>query len=320
MHPSYPSLLTHIHNTFTHNTFTHNPLTYMYTAVNISVPYFGGRSYLVHPSLTNAFAVTFLYLEIRPNTSDGLLLYNKQQGPGPDYIAILMRSGQVEFWYNLGMGTATLVGSAPLTLGEWHTVEASRSGMNGQLIVDNSLPVGGTSPGTFYSLQLGDPLFLGGYSNYTRLPSELNIAIGFTGCIREFRTSPMPLSSSVDLIGGATSGAGITECPGVRPCEVNSCQNGGTCVELGDSFTCVCQLGFTGQSCETALCDASNPCQNNGMCYVVDVNGTAVQQCNCSLPFGGDTCVESEYICLYLSPVSVITKSCMHRKICCMIF
>jgi len=35
---------------------------------------------------------------------------------------------------------------------------------------------------------------------------------------------------------------------------------------------------------EKALCDASNPCQNDGVCYVVDMNGTAVQQCNCSLP------------------------------------
>ena len=264
--------------------------------MNISVPYFGGRSYLAHPSLTNAFAVTFLYLEIRPNVSEGLLLYNKQQ-EGPDYIALLMRSGQVEFWYNLGMGPATIVSPTPLTLGDWHTIEASRNGRNGQLTVDNSLPVSGTSPGPFTSLQLGDPLFIGGASNITMLPSQLNIKFGFTGCIREVRTRPLPLSSSIDLIGGATSGAGVTECTGVRPCERNSCQNGGTCVDTGlDSFICVCPIGLTGQLCETSLCVLNNPCQNSGVCFVVEVNETAVRQCNCSLPFSGAFCTESEYI------------------------
>ena len=262
--------------------------------MNISVPYFGGRSYLAHPSLTNAFGVTFLYLEIRPNVSDGLLLYNKQQ-EGPDYIALLMRSGQVEFWYNLGMGAATIVSPTPLTLGDWHTIEASRNGRNGQLTVDNSLPVSGTSPGTFTSLQLGDPLLIGGAPNITKLPSQLNIKFGFTGCIREVRTRPLPLSSSIDLIGGATSGSGVTECNGVRPCERNSCQNGGTCVDMGlDSFICVCPSGLTGQLCETSLCVLNNPCQNSGVCFVVEVNETAVQQCNCLLPFSGAFCTESE--------------------------
>ena len=81
-------------------------------------------------------------------------------------------------------------------------------------------------------------------------------------------------------------------------------------MEMGrDSFTCVCELGFTGQLCETALCDASNLCQNDGVCYVVDVNGTSVQECNCSLPFGGAICTESEEISLYC--VCLCTVACM---------
>ena len=34
------------------------------------------------------------------------------------------------------------------------------------------------------------------------------------------------------------------------PCDVNPCQNDGTCTPDGEDFTCQCQSGFTGDMCE----------------------------------------------------------------------
>ena len=33
-------------------------------------------------------------------------------------------------------------------------------------------------------------------------------------------------------------------------CDINTCLNGGTCYDLGHSFTCVCPSGWEGNSCQ----------------------------------------------------------------------
>ncbi|KAK6195701.1 hypothetical protein SNE40_001073 [Patella caerulea] len=79
--------------------------------------------------------------------------------------------------------------------------------------------------------------------------------------------------------------------PVINACNSDPCQNSGTCTQDGDSFTCNCADGFTGETCETPVnaCN-SNPCLNSGTC-TQDGNGFT---CNCADGFTGDTC-ESEY-------------------------
>ena len=33
-------------------------------------------------------------------------------------------------------------------------------------------------------------------------------------------------------------------------CDKNTCNNGGTCIDLGDAFTCQCPPGWHGRSCQ----------------------------------------------------------------------
>ena len=68
-----------------------------------------------------------------------------------------------------------------------------------------------------------------------------------------------------------------------------SCQNGGTCQFLNNNSTCLCSAGFTGNNCETNVCNPS-PCQNNGLC---SVNGNAFT-CLCLPGFSGATCQTTE--------------------------
>lgn len=98
-------------------------------------------------------------MEIRPASPDGLILLNTQLN-GPDFIAVAMRGGRVELWYDLGQGSATLVSPTPLELHRWHTITATRNKRVGQLQVNDQQPVTGTSPGYFTGLQVRDDTFI----------------------------------------------------------------------------------------------------------------------------------------------------------------
>lgn len=75
-------------------------------------------------------------------------------------------------------------------------------------------------------------------------------------------------------------------------CDVNRCQNGGTCLTgITDSpFFCICADGFTGIDCnetEKGPCHP-NPCLNNGECQVVPNRGDVFTEYICKCPVGYD--------------------------------
>ena len=219
------------------------------TVIAIAVPYFTGQSHIAYDTLSNVYATTSLTLEIRPFSPDGLLLYN-QQTNGVDYIALLLRDGRVELWYNLGSGAATISSRTAIELDTWHTIEVYRSGASGQLIVDGTLPVTGSSLGHFTGLQLGDPLYIGGVSELAsgNLPPQIRVVSGYEGCIGSVSSDTVSLL----LISDAISGVGVEECP----CLTSECLNNGACfVETSNGSSgqyCVCSLPFTGETCTTS--------------------------------------------------------------------
>ncbi|XP_036834824.1 sushi, nidogen and EGF-like domain-containing protein 1 isoform X3 [Oncorhynchus mykiss] len=73
----------------------------------------------------------------------------------------------------------------------------------------------------------------------------------------------------------------------VEECSSYPCQNGGTCSDQVNGFTCQCPPGFTGTVCQTDVEECSSyPCQNGGTCSD-QVNGFT---CQCPPGFTGTVC------------------------------
>ncbi|VDI37034.1 Hypothetical predicted protein [Mytilus galloprovincialis] len=76
------------------------------------------------------------------------------------------------------------------------------------------------------------------------------------------------------------------------PCSSNPCQNDGLCVALSDgTHSCMCKLGFYGNSCEIGSCPVTTTnqqyCQNDGHCHTDSIKKT----CFCRLGSIGSQCV-----------------------------
>lgn len=70
-------------------------------------------------------------------------------------------------------------------------------------------------------------------------------------------------------------------------CASNPCQNGATCDSHVGGYVCTCAAGYTGSNCETLIDNcAPNPCQNGGVCD----NGVNSYTCQCPPGFDGTNC------------------------------
>ena len=75
----------------------------------------------------------------------------------------------------------------------------------------------------------------------------------------------------------------------INECETNPCVQG-TCTNLDGDYSCSCPPGTTGRDCNQDVdeCQTSNPCLNGGTC----ANTIGSYTCACETGFTGSTCDE----------------------------
>lgn len=113
--------------------------------------------------------------------------------------------GIPEFRFDVGSGAAVIRGYAPLSLDTWHTVRLIRSKKDGNIdsslftkllkktnILSHMLYTGvmeidrqdnitGHSPGTFETLDLQLPLYIGGFPSWASAYNQSGFSSGFDG-------------------------------------------------------------------------------------------------------------------------------------------
>ncbi|XP_066271692.1 uncharacterized protein [Branchiostoma lanceolatum] len=74
------------------------------------------------------------------------------------------------------------------------------------------------------------------------------------------------------------------------PCQSGPCENGGVCSSSGGRFTCSCQPGWEGTTCQITFINidecASTPCKNGGTC----TDGINLYTCTCPTGWKGTEC------------------------------
>lgn len=80
-------------------------------------------------------------------------------------------------------------------------------------------------------------------------------------------------------------------------CSSDKCGKNGTCIDLVNSYKCICNPGYTGSDCHS-VCD-DEPCFNNGTCALCEEGecyGTGlVFMCTCISDNYGALCTDSKY-------------------------
>jgi len=123
--------------------------------ISISDPLFTGRHSFMSLSLdTHIRFNTEVSLEIRPDSLDGLLVHFGQSRDArhQDYFTIMLKNSTLVMSFSLGGPRGGQNHALTLTLccvktGNWHKIEAGRSGRDGYLMLDGQNTMGNAPPG-----------------------------------------------------------------------------------------------------------------------------------------------------------------------------
>ncbi|VDI70405.1 Notch, partial [Mytilus galloprovincialis] len=73
----------------------------------------------------------------------------------------------------------------------------------------------------------------------------------------------------------------------IDECASNPCQNGGTCTDMLNDYSCSCSPGYSDKNCQTDIDEcASNPCENGGTC----TDHVNEYSCSCVPGYTGSNC------------------------------
>lgn len=246
------------------------------------------NSYIRFPKIEQAylkfnFEVTFL-----PQRENGLILYNSQTPTGGDYISLSLNEGYPEFRFEFGDGPAIVRAERPIATNTWHTVSVTRVRKDGFMRVDDQTPVAFPPSKQRQGLELGENLFLGSVDNFKNVPDTATAhKIGFVGCVSQLVVQ----DQRVELNNDKKAAVGTTSC---EPCADDPCQNDGICLEsqTPTGFTCNCQSGYTGKTCQN-VGDSCSP----GVCAVGRCQDNEFGiDCYCPLNVTGDRCQYIEHL------------------------
>ncbi|XP_019884797.1 basement membrane-specific heparan sulfate proteoglycan core protein isoform X13 [Camponotus floridanus] len=204
------------------------------------------ESYIAFPPLPDSYLKFSIEISFKPESYDGILLYNDESGHGnDDFIALSLINGYPQFKFNLGSGAAVVRADKPITLSEWHTIKIQRNRKEATMLVDGESSYKVVAVGRRQGLDLKEPLYIGGLPSYNEISKQFEVSTGFVGCISRLVLG----EKQVDLIGDQTDSVGITSC---ETCAENPCNNGGVCQEaaMKNGYTCLCRAGFSGKHCD----------------------------------------------------------------------
>ncbi|TGZ53188.1 Cubilin [Temnothorax longispinosus] len=141
-----------------------------------------------------------------------------------------------------------------------------------------------------------------GATGLQRRVSLLERSIDMNSTIRAGNRSRIPTGSYVlcrcppDYVGNGMgpNGCQLSDVSLNTACSSNLCVHG-TCVPYGaNDYTCTCNPGYSGATCNIPTDPCSpNPCRNNGICIVLSGRAT----CQCTTSFTGNRCETPRQAC-----------------------
>ncbi|OTF81960.1 Laminin G and EGF domain containing protein [Euroglyphus maynei] len=265
---------------------------YCEQSITILEPLFNNGAFLAFRTPSNTLNRFDLVIRIKPDfslSSNQLLLYCGQfeNGTG-DYALLAIVNKSVEFRFDTGSGAAIIRSTMILIDDEWIDIVIRRNGRDAELQIEGAMDtISGRTPGKTVGLNLGTPLYVGGY-NRTRisLPTTIHHLDHFNGCISQLKIN----DKSIDFYRKHIESSNVDNCGLVSLCQRSPCLNNGNCLELNETtYRCVCNDDYTGNHCERVkgFCERTMPCANNAECENYEQDSYF---CHCPVGYSGTRC------------------------------
>uniref|UniRef100_UPI00358F484E agrin-like n=1 Tax=Myxine glutinosa TaxID=7769 RepID=UPI00358F484E len=218
------------------------------------IPFFNGKtSFIERPSLKSVINNYPQKLTLKviflTDGKDGMLMYNgdRRDGQG-DFVSLALSDSILEFRFDLGKGPAIIRSRNSLALGMWHEVRLERVGRKGTMWLDDGHAVSGESPGEHTSLNVKQPMYLGGVPNYHELSKNAAISKGLTGAIQQLTIGHVTASNLRDRSSRLVDVTNFRRHPCTRG--RSPCRHGGHCQPHHANFSCLCPHGYSGKRCQ----------------------------------------------------------------------
>ena len=200
----------------------------------------------------------------RTREPDGLIFYSIQAS---SYITIELVDGKVLARADFTSGMQEIEFGDNFADGLYHSVTFERRA--GQMSLQVNKMAAKTAPFT----DTTEPDFIyfsiGGLASFSAAPlGAILSGIPFKGCLTDVKYNgysmqfyPLDIPGFViDDIPMQTNEEVLEECQSDDTCQIERCENGGTCIVTWNDFICDCPNGFGGKNCSELTICSFNPC------------------------------------------------------------